>query len=138
MTSERKRKRGLAELDSPRNAKAIKTPQSSSKDLNAARRASDASSEPPKKQAQVTTINESEESANGVLPSESPKTQIVKNGPTEPKDVPQIEDELRRKEKKAKRHARKEWLATVRPQWKLSEPTGGRMMNIDPVFAGTE
>lgn len=137
MASEKKRKRGLAEVDSPRNTKSIKTPEILPSNSKGEKRAQDVSSKKSEKRTQVEILKQNDEPTNGVLPSESPKTQVAKNGTAEPERQDGQANEVKRKEKKEKRTPKGERLAT-RPEWRLSEAAGGRTMNIDPVFAGTE
>lgn len=46
-----------------------------------------------------------------------------------------IQRELKKRERK---DVRKQEQAVAKTLWKLSEPAGGRMMNLDPVFTGNE
>lgn len=140
MTSERKRKRGPVDVDSPRNAKQIKKPEPvtpNSKIENHADATPKLSRSQLKKQTQVAVLKqeEVEEKSNGAEVSESPKTEIA----TIATSVQDQQAILKlRREKKAEKAARKERAAAVKLRWKLSEPAGGRILNIDPVFAGNE
>lgn len=135
MTSERKRKRGPTDVDSLGNSTPIKKPQFSTPKVE--RQVPNASQEQPKKQA--TIVKDNEEDTNGIIPAESPKNKLVKITGEQDEQIKQT-----RQQKKAAKAARKETAAikdrhvTHKPQWKLSEPAGGRMLNIDPIFVGNE
>lgn len=135
MTSEKKRKRGPVDIDS---SKPIKKPQFSAPNAKVEKHAPSASQEQLKKKPSKPTLKEKKADTNVVLPAGSPNTKLVKKE-IKAEVLPVEELKQKRQEKKVEKAERKERVSRQdRKTWKLSEPAGGRMLNIDPVFVGNE
>ena len=53
-------------------------------------------------------------------------------------DLVSQEQDEKRKRRKERKKERKERRRDAKPQWKVSEPVGGQMINLDPLFSPGE
>jgi len=140
MASALKRKRGLVEVaDTPKRAKSIKESHNSLPTPQLSQSGWDAAFNPPTKTKELVKTN----GVNGDAHRETESPDAVDFEEfVEQSTQLEEEEQRRRKELKSQQRREKKLLKSVTQKtpdvWKLSEPIGGRMINVDPVFSADE
>lgn len=137
MASALKRKRGPGEVvDAPKRAKSVKKMQIPISASQFSQSGWQAAFNPQVKTTELITKNETNgDRLHSKDRSQSPEFDEYEKLVQEENDRKQLE----KREEKAKKKLLKKVLATTDPSaWKLSEPTGGRQIDVDPVFTEDE